>query len=96
MEGYVTMTAKEAMELVGEDSIVLVSVQDLTKKNTLAKLCKKTGRDCQNFIDEATKRISKNGTSKRLIVKIITRTGVRKKLLTEQAFGYIVNIARRK
>lgn len=53
MEGYVTMTAKEAMELVGEDSIVLVSVQDLTKKNTLAKFCKKKGRDCQNFIDEA-------------------------------------------
>lgn len=53
MEGYITMTAKEAMELVGKDSIVLVSVQDLAKKNTLAKFCKKYGRECRNFMDEA-------------------------------------------
>ena len=50
---YIRMTAKEAMKLVGEDSIVLVSVQDLAKKNTLAKFCKKRGRECRNFMDEA-------------------------------------------
>ena len=51
MESYIRMTAKEAMELVGEDSIVLVSVQDLEKKNTLAKFYKKRGRECKTFID---------------------------------------------
>ena len=53
MEGYITMTAKEAMELVGDNSIVLVSVQDLAKKNTLAKFYKKRGKECRTFIDEA-------------------------------------------
>lgn len=53
MNAYVIMTAKEAMELVGEDSIVLVSVQDLTKKNTLVKFYKKRGRECRTFINEA-------------------------------------------
>lgn len=53
MEGYVTMTAKEAMELVGEDCTVLVSVQDLTKKNAIAKFSKQKGEDCRNFVDQA-------------------------------------------
>lgn len=53
MEAYIKMTAKEAMEIIGEDSIVFVSMQDLTKKNTIAKFSKKKGKDCRNFVDQA-------------------------------------------
>ena len=53
MEAYIKMTAKESMEIIGEDSIVLVSVQDLTKKNAIAKFSKQKGEDCRNFVDQA-------------------------------------------
>lgn len=53
MSAYVKMTVKEAREIIGDDSIVLVSVQDLTKKETLVNFSKKKGRDCKNFIEEA-------------------------------------------
>lgn len=53
MNTYIKMTAKEAMEILGEDCTVLVSVQDLSMKNSVVKFSKKKGKDCRNFIDEA-------------------------------------------
>lgn len=50
---YIKMTAKEAIKCLGENTVVLVSVQDLENNEGCVPFIKKSRRECEQMIKDA-------------------------------------------
>ena len=50
---YIRMTAKEALKCLGENTVVLVSVQDLEKNEECIPFVKKSRSECEKMINDA-------------------------------------------
>ena len=50
---YVEMTAKDAIKRLGENTVVLVSVQDLEKNEECIPFVRKSSEECAQMINEA-------------------------------------------
>lgn len=50
---YIKMTAKEAIKCLGENTVVLVSVQDLENNEGCVPFIKKSSKECARMIIEA-------------------------------------------
>lgn len=50
---YIKMTAKDAIKCLGENTVVLVSVQDLEKNEECIPFVKKSSAECVQMINEA-------------------------------------------